>query len=70
MINGPDLRLVRPFVKSSFSNGGDNCVEVARTTDGRVLVRHSQHTDRPAQVFTCDEWRAFVAGIRAGEFDF
>ena len=44
------------------------CVEVAQTADV-VAVRDSKRTDGPALAFTHAEWRAFVAGVRAGEFD-
>jgi hypothetical protein len=46
---------------------GPNCVEVAKA-DGRIMVRNSQ---RPGIVtsFDRDEWRAFLDGAKAGEFD-
>ncbi len=55
--------------KSSYSgNGGGNCIEVARH-DGMVLVRDSkQHGHGPVHRYTAAEWRAFVAGVRNGEF--
>ena len=55
--------------KSRRSNGSANCVEVARNLPGIVAVRDSKDPDGPALVFTPDEWRAFAAGIRGGEFD-
>lgn len=57
------------FQKSSYSNA--DCVEaMMRTEDGAVLVRHSQQPDGPVHAFTAGEWRAFVAGVKDGEFDF
>ena len=56
------------FRKSSFSTL--QCVEVAPLPDGSISVRDSKDTSRPAHVFTCDEWAAFVAGVKVGEFDF
>ena len=53
--------------KSSYS--GDNCVEVARNLPGAVAVRDSKDPEGPKLVFTPDEWRAFAAGVRAGQFD-
>jgi hypothetical protein len=57
--------------KSSFSSGnGGACVEVAivpgAAEDGGSLValRDSKNPDGPALVFTPDEWRAFISGIR------
>lgn len=57
------------WVKSSLSFANGNCVEVADLGDGTVGVRNSRNQDRPALVFTRDEWRAFLYGARNGEFD-
>jgi hypothetical protein len=52
----------------SGSNGG-NCVEVAGNLTGVVAVRDSkQHGTGPALVFTRDQWRNLLAGIRRAEF--
>lgn len=44
------------------------CVEVRRWTFGSVSVRS---TTRPAEIatFTDEEWAAFVAAVKEGEFD-
>jgi hypothetical protein len=56
--------------KSSYSgDNGGNCVEVARNLPGAVAVRDSKDPEGPQLVFTPDEWRAFAAGVRDGEFD-
>lgn len=57
--------------KSSFSNGnGGDCVEVADLDDGRCAVRDTKdHGNGPTLVFTSREWIAFIAGVKAGEFD-
>jgi hypothetical protein len=52
--------------RSSFC-GTNACVEVANV-DGMVLVRNSGER-RPATVFSRAEWAAFLAGVRAGEFE-
>jgi hypothetical protein len=55
--------------KSSYSgNGGDNCVEVA-DRDGVVLVRDTKDRSKAPHRFTRAEWKAFTAGVCAGEFD-
>jgi hypothetical protein len=54
--------------KSSLSSGGDNCVEVRRTTDG-IELHHSRHPDAGTLSFTESEWAAFLGGVRLGEFD-
>lgn len=56
------------FRKSSFCAVGA-CVEVAESSDGGFLVRDSKSEGGPVLRFTRDEWSAFVAGVRAGEFD-
>ena len=56
--------------KSSWSGGnGGDCVEVARNLSGAVAVRDSKDPDGPKLTFTPDEWVAFTAGIKTGEFD-
>jgi hypothetical protein len=56
--------------KSSWSGGnGGDCVEVARNLSGAVAVRDSKDPDGPRLTFTPDEWVAFTAGIKTGEFD-
>ncbi|AEA22631.1 DUF397 domain-containing protein [Pseudonocardia benzenivorans] len=56
------------FVTSSFCNYGD-CVEIGRGPEGTMLVRDSKDRDQGALTFTREEWEAFVAGVKAGEFD-
>ncbi|MEO3871416.1 DUF397 domain-containing protein [Nonomuraea sp. B12E4] len=56
--------------KSSYSSGnGGQCVEVAMNLPGVVAVRDSKVPDGPNLLFTSLEWKAFVSGVRAGEFD-
>ncbi|MEU8036888.1 DUF397 domain-containing protein [Streptosporangium sp. NPDC049078] len=54
--------------KSTLSQGGGNCVEVARNLPGIVAVRDSKTPDKPILIFTTSEWTAFISGIRNGEF--
>jgi hypothetical protein len=56
--------------KSSYSgNGGASCVEVAGH-DGMILVRDTKdHGRGPVHRYTLAERRAFMAGIRTGEYD-
>ena len=53
--------------KSSYC-GSNACAEVA-FHEGRVLVRNSKNPQGPTVEFTAEEWNAFLAGARAGEFD-
>ena len=63
----PDL--TGPFVKSTFSDGQENCVEAAPTADGGRAVRDSKNPTGGTQFYTAPEWSAFIAGVKAGEFD-
>ena len=52
----------------SNGNGGNNCVEVA-ILDSGVAVRDSKDPAGPILFITSAERDAFVAGVKAGEFD-
>lgn len=56
--------------KSRHSNANGNCVEVALLPGGEVAVRNSRYTQGPALVYTSAEVRAFLAGVKDGEFDY
>ncbi|MFE2111182.1 DUF397 domain-containing protein [Kitasatospora sp. NPDC059463] len=56
------------WFKSSYSNNGGQCVEVSASFPGAVPVRDSKDPSGPALVFPASAWRAFVAGVQAGEF--
>ena len=60
--------------KSSYSgNNGGQCVEVVAMHDGSgtslCLLRDSKDREGPVLTLAPAEWRAFTAGIKAGEFD-
>lgn len=52
---------------ASEPNGG-NCVEV-NLAPGRIGVRDSKIADSPVLVFDAGEWQAFLAAVKAGQFD-
>lgn len=57
------------FRKSSYSGAANPaCVEVGFITT-EVLLRDSKDQNGPVLHFTPDEWNAFVAGVKDGEFD-
>ncbi|MEW2517705.1 DUF397 domain-containing protein [Actinacidiphila alni] len=59
------------WYKSSFSDNGGSCVEVAAnlaTTRGVVPVRDSKDPEGPSLTFRADAWSAFVAEVKAGTF--
>ncbi|SDG51231.1 DUF397 domain-containing protein [Pseudonocardia oroxyli] len=56
------------FLRSSFCSAG-SCVEVSHGPGETVRIRDSKDpVTRLA--FTGVEWADFVAGVKAGEFDF
>ncbi len=55
--------------KSTASTGNGECVELAALPDGRVAVRDSKDPDGAILRFTRAEMRAWLHGVRAGEFD-
>jgi predicted secreted Zn-dependent protease len=55
--------------KSSYSDAGADCVETAVLPDRRIALRHSKQPDGAALLYTPAEWRAFITGVKAGEFD-
>lgn len=51
--------------KSSYSNGGGNCVEVGRGVTGVVPFRDSKVEGGPVVAVGEAAWSAFVGGVRA-----
>ncbi|MEU1983634.1 DUF397 domain-containing protein [Nocardia sp. NPDC019395] len=49
------------WFKSSYSSGGQECVEVAFADRGLVGVRDSKNPAGPTLVFSSDEWSSFTA---------
>ncbi|MET9614656.1 DUF397 domain-containing protein [Kitasatospora indigofera] len=54
--------------KSSHSDNGGQCVEVAPGFPGLMPVRDSKDPEGPALVFPAGAWQAFVAAAARGEF--
>jgi hypothetical protein len=56
--------------KSSISAYNGSCVEIARLRTDRVGVRDTKDKGSgPVLIFNQNEWGAFLAGARNGEFD-
>ncbi|XUL90382.1 DUF397 domain-containing protein [Streptomyces galilaeus] len=51
------------WTKSSFSSGGDNCVEVA-FVDSATGIRDSKVAHGPVLAVTPDAFTAFLGGVR------
>lgn len=52
------------FVKSSYSSGNGECVEVARNIPRTVAVRDSKRPDSPVITLAPAAWGAFTADLR------
>ena len=44
------------------------CLMVARQGE-LILIGNTKHPEGPVSVFTRDEWRNFITGIKLGAFD-
>jgi hypothetical protein len=55
--------------KSGRSSAQGNCVELAKVAGAEVAVRNSRHPDGPALIFSKAEVRAFLEGVKDGDFD-
>ncbi|MFB9907991.1 DUF397 domain-containing protein [Allokutzneria oryzae] len=53
--------------KSSYSGGGNDCVEVAYTATA-VGVRDSKNPAAGTLVFTENQWHGFLTGVRDGRW--
>ncbi|WP_227999916.1 DUF397 domain-containing protein [Nocardia australiensis] len=56
------------WYKSSYSQSGGDCVEVAHLDGGMVGVRDSKNASGPALTFTPAAWDTFTARVDNGEF--
>lgn len=66
MRNTPDYDLSTAiWHKSSYSQGGSDCLEVADGHPTLVPVRDSKTPLGPKLVFRAEAWTAFVEGVRA-----
>ncbi|MFE7608636.1 DUF397 domain-containing protein [Streptomyces celluloflavus] len=58
------------WFKSSYSNNGGNCIEVAvnvATRHGVVPVRDSKDPSGPVLTIASAAWSEFVGGVKADE---
>ncbi|MFD4656131.1 DUF397 domain-containing protein [Kitasatospora sp. NPDC058444] len=56
------------WFKSSYSNNGGSCVEVAADFLGLAPVRDSKDPQGAVLVFPAEAWESFVTAVRRGEF--
>lgn len=60
--------LLARWVTSSYSGGGNNCVQAAALDAGQLAVRDSKAPSGPALLVPAQAWSTFLAGVRGGEF--
>ena len=66
----PATAIRRAGWRTSSRSSSSNCVEVAALRAGEAVgVRDSKDRGGPVLVFAPTQWRAFLAGAKAGEFD-
>jgi uncharacterized protein DUF397 len=61
---------VTAWTKSSLSHVNGNCVQIANLSDGQVGMRDSKDVSGAVLGIPSTEWKAFLGGIKNGEFDF
>jgi hypothetical protein len=57
------------WFKSSYSQQGGDCIEVAFLTPDTISVRDSTNPTGPALFFAPPEWDAFTTVVRSGTLD-
>ncbi|WP_440072472.1 DUF397 domain-containing protein [Streptosporangium sp. OZ121] len=63
----PDLAVTPAWRKSTLSDGGNGCVEVATNLPALIAVRDSKDPFGPVLTFSPTAWDDFLTGIRSGE---
>lgn len=65
-----DLDLSRAaWRKSTYSNNGGQCVEIACRKPDAIAVRDSKNPEGPKLTFTPRAWNAFTAAVQAAQTD-
>ncbi|MEV7284390.1 DUF397 domain-containing protein [Streptomyces sp. NPDC093252] len=62
-----DSRATARWIKSSYSSGEGQCVEVA-AVGCSIAARDSKNPLGPVLVFAREDWAGFIRGVSAGEF--
>ena len=62
------MGLTQTMKKSTRSNGGGDCVEVAdNLAEAVILVRDSKDNQGPVLTFDHTTWRAFIDDVKRGD---
>ncbi len=65
MTTPPGSELTRPWYTSSRSTGGQDCIEVAQTSEN-CLVRDSKDPDGARLAISRQAWTTFTRSIKNG----
>ncbi|MEV7284388.1 DUF397 domain-containing protein [Streptomyces sp. NPDC093252] len=63
----PDSVGTARWIKSSYSSGEGECVEVA-CLPGAVAARDSKNPTGPTLLFSREDWAGFIRGVNADQF--
>ncbi|MFE4665272.1 DUF397 domain-containing protein [Streptomyces sp. NPDC056734] len=66
-MNTPDSLASAHWIKSSYSSGEGQCVEVA-AVDCSIAARDSKNPTGPVLVFAREDWAGFIRGVSADGF--
>jgi hypothetical protein len=68
-IHAPNAETLRAqWVTSSYSGGGNDCVQAAAVAGGLHAVRDSKNPAGPALLMERAAWQSFVQDVRSGRF--
>ena len=69
-MNSTPTQLSDGWVKSSASANGAECVKLKALSNGEIALGSTRLTDAEPIPYTKAELRAFLAGVKNGEFDY
>ncbi|TKA12687.1 DUF397 domain-containing protein [Actinacidiphila oryziradicis] len=68
-IHAPNAEILEAqWVTSSYSGGGNDCIQAAALPRGLHAVRDSKNPAGPALLMERAVWQSFVQGVRSGRF--
>ncbi|MBC9724522.1 DUF397 domain-containing protein [Streptomyces sp. TRM68367] len=66
-MNTPDSLAHAHWIRSSYSSGEGQCVEVA-PLPAAIAARDSKNPTGPVLVFSPERWAGFIRGVNANDF--
>ncbi len=68
-MNSQPTQLPDGWVKSSASGNGAQCVRLKAMSNGEIALGGTRLNDAEPIPYTREEMRAFLIGVKRGEFD-